>query len=235
MEQAPETTSPVEQLVHRAQRGDRLALDELFSRHFARIRRIAERRLGPALRRDLEAADIVQDCMAVALRKFPEFRMRGEGSFVRWLGTIVEHQITDRASWQHAKLRDRAREVALDASASGDQQERPVRQVADEGPSPLQAATLREARHLVVESMAALDESHRAVLLLRDYEGRTWDEIARCTGHASADAARMFHTRALELLCSCMMSRLNGAPRSASRRRGRGPVRSGPRSGLADP
>lgn len=235
MDPAPETPNLLEQLVRCAQRGDRPALEELFTRYFERIRRIAERRLGPGLRRDLDAADIVQDSMAVALRKLPQFRLQGEDSFVHWMGTIVEHQITDRASWQHAKSRDHAREVALDAGSSVDQPARPVRQVADEDPSPLQAAALQEARDLVVESLACLDDAHREVVLLREYEGRSWEDIARRTGHASPDAARMFHTRALELLCARMTAHPNGAPTEPSRTRARGPGRNGPRSGPAGP
>ena len=173
--------------------------------------------------------------MAVALRKLPEFHMQGEDSFVHWMGAIVEHQITDRASWQHAKLRDHAREVALDASATGDQPARPVRQVADEDPTPLQAALLHEAKDLVVESLAALDEAHREVLLLREYEDRSWEDIAKRTGHASPDAARMFHTRALELLCARIKAQSNGVAGEPSRRPVRGPGRSGPRSGRAGP
>lgn len=233
MDPSPETGRTLEDLVCRAQRGERPALEELFARHFERIGRIAERRLGAGLRRDLDAADIVQDSMAVALRKLPEFHMQGEESFVHWMGAIVEHQITDRASWQHAKSRDHAREVALDASATGDQPARPVRQVADGDPTPLQAALLHEARDLVVASLADLDDAHREVLLLREYEGRTWEDIARRTGHASPDAARMFHTRALELLCARMMAHPNGAVSETSRTRSRGPGRNGPRSGRA--
>jgi RNA polymerase sigma-70 factor (ECF subfamily) len=235
MDPAPETPSPLEQLVRRAQRGDRPALEELFARHFDRIRRIAERRLGPGLRRDLDAADIVQDSMAVALRKLPEFHMQGEDSFLHWMGAIIEHQITDRASWQHAKSRDHAREVALDAGASGDEPARPVRQVADTDPTPLQAAVLHEARDQVVESMAGLDDAHREVLLLREYENRSWEDIAQRTGHASPDAARMFHTRALELLCARMKAHPNGGASEPSRTPARGPGRNGPRSGRAGP
>lgn len=235
MEPAPESSHCLEDLVHRAQCGDRAALEELFGRHLARIRRIAERRLGPGLRRDLDASDIVQDSMAVALRKLPEFRLQGEDSFVHWMGAIVEHQITDRASWQHAKSRDHAREVAMDATTSDDHGARPMRQVADDDPSPLQAAVLHEARDLVVASLAALDEAHREVLLLREYQDRSWDDIARRTGHASPDAARMFHTRALELLCARMKAHDKGTPSEPSRTRVRGPGRSGPRSGRAGP
>lgn len=231
----PPQESSVEDLVHRAQAGDRAALEVLFSRHLVRIRRIAERRLGPGLRRDLDAADIVQDSLAVALRKLPGFRLQGEGSFLHWMGSIVEHQITDRSAWQHAKSRDHAREVAMDAGGSDDRPARPVRQVADEDPTPLQEAVLHEARDLVVESLAALDPPHRQVLLLREYEGLSWEDIASRTGHASPDAARMFHARALELLGARMQSHPSTTVNGAVRTRGRAPGRNAPRNGPAGP
>ena len=55
----------------------------------------------------------------------------------------------------------------------------------------------RDRKRRLEDAVAALPEHHREVILLRDYQGMTWAEIADATGRASPDAARMAHNAAV--------------------------------------
>jgi DNA-directed RNA polymerase specialized sigma24 family protein len=68
------------------------------------------------------------------------------------------------------------------ASASGGRSRRGGRRFRDEG------------RQRV---LATLPEQDRELIVLRDYVGMTWDEVARRLGRPSADAARMAHGKVL--------------------------------------
>ena len=57
-----------------------------------------------------------------------------------------------------------------------------------------------EQTALVEECLEQLSDEYRELIILRDYIGSSWDEIARETGRPSPDAARMKHaTAVLEL------------------------------------
>ena len=56
------------ELIRRAQNGEEPAYDRLFERYYERVHAIVRKRLGPALRGDVESLDIVQDAMVDAVR-----------------------------------------------------------------------------------------------------------------------------------------------------------------------
>jgi len=186
------------ELVKQAQTGDRDALDRLFARYYDRVLRIVRIRLGMKLRRDFESGDILQDAFAVAVRKFDDFEMRDEAAFIGWMRQIVEHQITDKVDWQRAKSRDRAREVPIAGATSDEEDDQPrgFDPVADQT-GPLGALAKGESREMVEARLAEIEPKYRDLILLRDYEGHSWDRIAELTNRPSPDAARMMYAKAL--------------------------------------
>jgi RNA polymerase sigma-70 factor (ECF subfamily) len=182
------------ELVRQAQTGDRASLERLFERYYDRVRRIVRIRLGARLRRDFDSGDILQDAFAVAVRKFDEFEIRDEASFISWMRTIVERQITDKVDWQAAASRNRAREVA---TVGTDEPEAAVHEPAAASTAPLDRLLEDEGRRLVELHLTQLDAKYRDLILLRDYEGHSWDRIAELTGRPTPDAARMMYAKAL--------------------------------------
>jgi DNA-directed RNA polymerase specialized sigma24 family protein len=73
------------------------------------------------------------------------------------------------------------------------------------------AHLLRDERRALVEAcLAELPEAQRELLLLRGWAGHGWDEIARATGRASADAARVAWAAALAALGQRLRGRFPG-------------------------
>jgi len=183
-------------LVEQAQAGDRDSLDRLIARYYDRVLRIVRIRLGKKLRRDFESGDILQDAFVVAVKKFDEFEMRDEASFIRWLRTIVEHQITDKADYVDAERRNRAHEVESEGKAGNDGEPVAIEPEAAQT-GPLDALVKREGMEQVERFLAGLDEKYRELILMRDYEGHSWDRIAELCDRPSEDAARMMYRKAL--------------------------------------
>ncbi len=190
-------------LVRRAQDGDGEALNRLFDRYQDRVRRIVRIRLGPRLRSRLESADIMQDTFAAAVRRFEDFEMRDDASFIHWLSTIAEHQITDRNDYYSAKKRTAKGEVPM----QGADPEAPKIEPPSERTAPLDALIRSEGAELVEECLSALEERHRDLILLRDYAGFSWKDVAERTGRPTADAAREMHRVALVKLAGEIVRR----------------------------
>lgn len=183
------------ELIRSAQGGDTEALNRLIARYYERVRRIVTLRLGPRLRKRLETSDILQETFIAAMRTFDQFEMRDEGAFIHWLSRIAEHQIRDAADYHTAKKRDTAREVSLNfEDSSGDSVG--IDPEAS-GLMPVDALSRAEQDTLVDRCLSELPEQYRELIILRDYEGLSWDDVARETGRPSPDAARMQHATAM--------------------------------------
>lgn len=196
-------------LVHQAQGGDAEALNRLFARYYERVRRSVRARIGPRLRAHLDTEDILQPAFARAFQNFDRFEMRHEGSLLHWLAEYAERQVHDAADRDSAKKRRApGAELPLDADAgtTGAAFELPGRATA-----PLDRAA-RSERELAVE--ACLDElprEHRMVIVLRDYDGLEWQEVAARLGKNTDSAARELHRRALLELARLLRRRGIGA------------------------
>lgn len=181
------------ELVHRAQGGDGAALNELLERYQDRLQRIVRVRLGAHLRVQYESMDIVQEAFQVAWKKLPEFEMRGPGSLLCWLSRIAEHKIRDARDFLYAQKRDRNREQPLapaGASQSGGSIGIPA-----QASRPDDRAARTELKEIIDGALAELSEEHREVIVLRDYCGTEWDEVALQL-ERGVPAAQELHRRA---------------------------------------
>jgi RNA polymerase sigma-70 factor (ECF subfamily) len=176
-------------LVQKAQGGDRVAMDALFDRYYERVRRAVRARIGSRLRTHLETCDILQAAFAKAFENFDRFEMRGEGSLLHWLAEYAHGQIRDAADKLNAKKR---RAPVAPQTPSGFAGDPP----AAGATSPSECAVAREHQVAVDECVAELDEPYRRVIVLRDYDGLAWADVARALGKATESAARGLHTRA---------------------------------------
>jgi RNA polymerase sigma-70 factor, ECF subfamily len=182
------------QLVRRAQGGDRAALDPLFQRYYDRVRRIARVRLGQGLRQRMDSGDIVQETFLAALGAFDRFEVRDESSLLQWLSVLLENRIRDASDWNDAAKRAAARERPLVADGlSG----AITLDLAAAALTPAESAAHGEQAEALEEALAALPEQDRELILLRDYVGMTWEEVAQRLGRPSAAAARMAHGKVL--------------------------------------
>ena len=181
-------------LVRHAKEGDAEALNRLFTRYYERVRRIVRLRLGSKLRSRVDSSDILQETFSAAVVAFDRFEVRDEGSFINWLSRIAEHQVLAAADRHGAQKRDPAREIPLAASdGSGPIGIDPTAT----GLTPGDEAAKAELILLIERRLSELPEAYREVILLRNYAGMSWDDVARETGRPSPDAARMMHAKAV--------------------------------------
>jgi RNA polymerase sigma-70 factor (ECF subfamily) len=151
------------QLVARAQGGDREAFDRLVDETYAMIYATAYRLTG-----DVEsAADATQDAYVRAYNSLQTFR--GSASFSTWMYRIVVNVSLDAL-----RRRSRAPEPLIVAD---EEQEREM-DVVDASADPHAAAETRELQQIIACGLQQLSSDHRAVLVLFDINGLSYEEIA---------------------------------------------------------
>jgi RNA polymerase sigma-70 factor (ECF subfamily) len=184
---SPDLTTTVE-LVALAQRGDRSALDRLFARHSAPLRRWARGRL-PQWARDLaDTDDLVQEALLQTFKRIEDFEARGAGSLHAYLRHAVLNRIRD-------ELRRKARRpdfTDLDRALTSDV------------PSPLREAIGRDGLERYERALATLRAEDQEAIIARVEMGYTYQELAESLGKSSSEAARKATERALTRLLEAM-------------------------------
>jgi RNA polymerase sigma-70 factor (ECF subfamily) len=181
-------------LLARAERGDRSALGRLLGRYRRRLRRLIAPRLDRRMAARVDPSDVVQETLADAGRRLPEYlRHRPVGLFP-WLRQLA----IQRLVWWHrfhlrASKRSVARELAERSSPAGLLAER----LMTSGTSPSGHAIREEERARVRAAVEALAARDREILNLRYVEDLSFAEIADRLG-AGIGAVKMRHLRAIE-------------------------------------
>lgn len=157
------------QLVRRCQRGDGAAFEALVLRHQQQAFAVALRMLGDYT----EAKEVAQDAFVSAYRAIGNFRQQAK--FSTWLLTIVTNLCRNRRRWW--ARRKRFVVASLDDPLQSDEGSM-AEQVADPSPGPSAQALNAELRQHLIEALGLLDASSRAVVVLRDVEGLSYEEIA---------------------------------------------------------
>lgn len=155
-----------EELVAAVQAGDVSAFDALVLRWDRRIQGAAFRVLGS----DEEARDVSQEAFLKAFRGLASFKR--EARFSSWLYQIALNACRDRLR-RRKKGRDH---VSLDEVAESGEPALSQRPVA------LQALETRDRARAVAAAIETLSHDQREVVVLKEYEGLTFPEIAEVLG-----------------------------------------------------
>lgn len=190
------------ELISKAQSGDDGALNRLFDRYYPRVLRDVRVRVGAKLRAREDLDDFVQWTFAKAAEKFDDFEMREEAGLIHWFAKIAENQIRDRADYHGAQKRDSGPMRSLDRGADGNTGR--IEKADTTRGSPERRAQLDEEQRRLERALDGLQPELRELILLRDYEGFSWAEVAERTGHPSPDAARQKHAKAMRILAQRM-------------------------------
>lgn len=161
--------------------GDARALDRLFARYVAPLRRFAHGRLPAASRDMLDTNDLVQDTLVASLKHIDAFQPQREGALLAYLRQAVVNRVRDEAR----KKARRPVAATLDDELEG----------ADA--SPLDVAIGREAADRYETALQRLKPEEREVLIARVELGMSFEEVAAATGRPSSEAARKAVSRAL--------------------------------------
>jgi RNA polymerase sigma-70 factor (ECF subfamily) len=175
-ERGPYTMSLAERLlIARLKERDGRAFDEIVQLYGDKVFSLVYRMLGNRH----EAEDIAQEVFITVFKTVDGFR--GEAKFSTWLLRIAANQSKNRIKYLSRRPTDGGEvEDALQLRAgSGTGTPAPVMQAQIEGPDVLMEAAELEA--LMQRAIAALDEEHRLLVILRDVEELSYQEIGEIT------------------------------------------------------
>jgi len=150
------------ELMQRLGAGDREALAPLMERHSKRVYRIAL----SYLRDPDEALDAVQDTFVKAFQAAARWDTTSE--VVPWLMRIAVNHSIDRYR------RDKRRGAYHTPLVEGDHDER----IATDDLSPERRAHGKQLGEKIERALRTLPDGHRAVFVLRHYDGMSLEEIA---------------------------------------------------------
>ncbi len=147
------------ELVRLASLGHLEAFEQLVERHRPVVVRVAARIVGSE-----DAEDVSQDAFLRAFHRLESFR--GDAPFRSWLLRITHNAALDHVARRRAEPVD---PETLDAA-----DESPVRR-------PAEQLEVRERIERLERKLHGLSQQHRVVLVLRDAEGMSYEEIAAVT------------------------------------------------------
>jgi RNA polymerase sigma-70 factor (ECF subfamily) len=179
-----------EALVARARDGDAAAFQQLVVAHQGRLFSVA---FGMLRDRD-DAMDVVQDAFIKAHRKLAGFE--GTAAFSTWLYRITVNLCIDKK-----RAVARRRQTDLDGVAEQDFEADPLYAEADYAPrlsgvNPLRNVGDKQLGEQIGRGLAQLSDDHRAIVLLREVEGMSYEEISEALGIPRGTVmSRLFHAR----------------------------------------
>lgn len=190
----------VENLLELARDGEKEPLGQLLQLYRNYLTVLATTQLDRRLRRRMNPSDLVQETLLAAHRDIGQFRGCTEREFLAWLRQILIHCL-HHAIETHlkAKMRDVRCEVSIEqVNANLDRSVVDFAQVlADPGPSPSAATRQRDSVVAFADQLAKLRPQYREVVVLRNLQGLSFDEIAERMDRKPG-AVRMLWLRAIE-------------------------------------
>jgi RNA polymerase sigma-70 factor (ECF subfamily) len=191
-----------EQLLEMARAGEAEPIGKLLNLYRNYLLVLATTQFDRRLRRRLSPSDLVQEAMLAAHRDFGQFRGDSEGQFLAWLRQILIHCL-HRAIEVHlkAKMRDVRCEISIEnISAALDRSTARLSDLfVDKAPSPGAPMRQRESAVQFANQLAALKPHYRDVIIMRNLQGLSFDEIAQRM-ERNPGAVRMLWLRAVERL-----------------------------------
>lgn len=177
-----------EALVERLKRRDEAAFNVLVSRHQGRVYRLLLRLLGdPA-----EAEDVAQEVFVTVFKAIDGFR--GDSQLSTWLFRITVNHGKNRLKYHARRARDAQRELT-EATTGGDGL-LPTGSVPER---PDQKAEALQAERLLRVALAQLDDEQRELVVLRDVENLSYEEIQQQTGLPIGTVKSRLHRARLAL------------------------------------
>jgi RNA polymerase sigma-70 factor (ECF subfamily) len=139
------------------------------------------------MRNEEEAIDISQEAWVKAWQRLKQFH--GDSSFLTWMTRIVINLCLDQLR-KHKRQRAESIEL-LDEEMGGVERQMPVVTV-----NPTEGLERTELRARIDRAMGQLTEKHRTVLVLHEFEGLEYKEIAkRMKCSIGTVMSRLFYAR----------------------------------------
>ncbi len=183
-------SDPDQKLIKRFLKGEEGAFNQLVLNYQNRVYGLCYQLLGSLD----EAEEVAQEVFLTVYRSLKNFR--GESRFSTWLYRVTVNHCKNRMKY-----------LGRRGYYQSDSLEEPVetekgeisRQLEDEAQDPLEHLEQKEIQILVRKKIMDLDEDHRVVILLRDMEGLSYQEIARVLDLKEGTVKSRIHRARAEL------------------------------------
>ncbi|NSW92293.1 MAG: sigma-70 family RNA polymerase sigma factor [Firmicutes bacterium] len=155
-------------LIRKSQKGDIEAFEQLIESYQKKVFNIA---LGMMGNYD-DANDISQEVFIKVFKSIRNFRQ--QSSFSTWL-----YRITTNACLDELRKRKNSKNIISIDQVIHLENGEVVRQIEDDGPTPESTAERNELKEAVRDAIFQLSNEHKEVIILRDIQGFSYDDIAK--------------------------------------------------------
>ena len=184
----PPTESTTD-LLDAVKRGDRSALERLFERQAAWLRRAAHGRLPAGARRRHDTTDLVHLTLHAVFARLTRLAPLRSGALRAYIWRALANRV-----------RDEARRVRAEPAATSPDLDR----LPSAGPSPFERAVAGELDGRLRSALATLGERDRLAIIARQRLDYSYAQTAAALSLRSPEAARKVVTRALTRLAEQM-------------------------------
>lgn len=177
-----------ERLLARLKRRDEAAFNQLVRLHQGAVFRQLLRVLGdPA-----EAEDLAQEVFVTVFKAIDSFR--GESRLSTWIHRIAQNHARNRIKYHGRRKRkgDSALEDDTEESLA-------VPETGSRLPRPDHQVEAEQAEAHIRAAMTRLDEEQRTLIVMRDLENRTYEDIQQLTGLPSGTVKSRLHRARMAL------------------------------------
>ena len=185
-----QVSDPDWELIERFLKGEEAGFNQLVLNYQNRVYGLCYRIMGSLE----EAEEIAQEVFITVYNSLSEFR--GDSRFSTWLYRITVNHCKNRL--KYLGRRGYFQSDSLDQGLETEDGEF-SRQMESEDFSPLERLEQKEVERLVQGKIMELDEEQRAMILLRDLEGLSYQEISEILGLKEGTVKSRIHRARLEL------------------------------------
>lgn len=180
-----------EKLIERLKRRDEAAFNELVRLYQGKIYRLVLRMIGDPG----EAEDLAQEVFVTVFKSIDGFR--GDSKLSTWLYRVASNHCKNRIKYLNRRARGQKKE--LDEVADRDALESATMNTSAQIHRPDDMATARQTEVIIKQAIAELPDDQRELVVLRDIENMTYDEIQDVTGLPEGTVKSRLHRARLAL------------------------------------
>lgn len=178
-------------IIERSKNGDRVAFNELVRRHQRRVFNLCYRIIG---NRD-EAEDVAQEVFITVFKAIKNFR--GDSTFSTWVHRVTTNHCKNRL--KYLKRRRYFQTTSIDETQDTGEGEQKREYASDEFYTPEEDLERSEVGAEIEGAIAQLDEDYRIVIVMRDVQGMSYQEIADVLELKEGTVKSRIHRARLEL------------------------------------
>jgi RNA polymerase sigma-70 factor (ECF subfamily) len=185
--------APESEALERLRAGDASALESLMERFASRVYRVARGITGSSS----DAEEVVQDVFLTLFQKAATFE--GRAALGSWLYRIAVNRALNKRRGKRAQIEQPLEDLLPAFEADGHRQGDRSYLLADWSSMPDEVLLSEEGRRIVRAAVERLPVHYRAVLLLRDVEALSCEEVAQIVGDSLPSVKSRLHRARMAL------------------------------------